>query len=151
VGLKADGSVVVWGNCDWDQCDVPEPNGDFVDVAACGMFLDYYENYGYDGYSVGLKRDGSIVAWGDNRYGQIELPRGNARFVAIAAGRAHGLALVGTVCRADFNHDGAVNSRDVLMFLNAWGARSESADCDGDTLVDSRDVVCFLNAWVEGC
>ena len=54
LGLKADGSIVAWGdNCD-GQCNVPAPNSGFVAVAA-GTF-----------HSLGLKADGSIVAWGDN-------------------------------------------------------------------------------------
>jgi len=48
------GPVVAWGYNSNHQCDVPTPNTDFVAVAA-GMR-----------HSLGLKADGSIVAWGDN-------------------------------------------------------------------------------------
>ncbi|HZW09467.1 MAG TPA: GC-type dockerin domain-anchored protein [Phycisphaerales bacterium] len=57
----------------------------------------------------------------------------------------------GASCGADFNGDGAVDSRDVIAFLNAWSAREGSADCDANGLIDSRDVICFLNAWSAGC
>ncbi len=52
LGLKADGSIVAWGDNDYGQCNVPAPNTGFVGVAAG------------DRHSLGLKADGSIVAWG---------------------------------------------------------------------------------------
>ncbi|MBK7404930.1 MAG: hypothetical protein IPJ41_09925 [Phycisphaerales bacterium] len=51
---------------------------------------------------------------------------------------------------ADYNADGAVNTLDVLGFLNAWTTHNANADCDGNGLVDTRDVSCFLNTWA-GC
>jgi hypothetical protein len=54
-------------------------------------------------------------------------------------------------CVADFNGDGAVDTRDVLAFLNAWNQQDASSDCDGNGLIDTRDVLCFLNAWTTGC
>ena len=47
MGLKSDGSVVAWGWNPYGQCDVPEPNGDFVAVAACGVYSG--------GFALGLK------------------------------------------------------------------------------------------------
>ena len=55
------------------QCNVPAPNSGFVAVAA-----------GYS-HSLGLKADGSIVAWGDNANGQCNVPAPNSGFVAVAA------------------------------------------------------------------
>ena len=43
-------------------------------------------------HSLALKSDGSLVGWGDNGYGQTNVPAGND-FVAIAAGDYHSLAL----------------------------------------------------------
>jgi len=54
-------------------------------------------------------------------------------------------------CGADFNGDGAVDTRDVLAFLNAWSADKPDADCDGNGRLDTRDVLCFLNVWSAGC
>ena len=55
------------------------------------------------------------------------------------------------VCGADFNGDGAVDTLDVLAFLNAWAAGDASADFNGDGTVNTLDVLGFLNAWGAGC
>ena len=54
-------------------------------------------------------------------------------------------------CPADFNNDGAVDTRDVLAFLNAWSAGDDSADINADGVIDTRDVLAFLNLWGAGC
>jgi hypothetical protein len=45
-------------------------------------------------HSVALLTNGSVVAWGDNRYGQCNLPATLTNAVAIAAGNAHTLVLL---------------------------------------------------------
>ncbi len=54
-------------------------------------------------------------------------------------------------CLGDFNEDGAVDTQDVLAFLNAWAANDPAADIDGNGIIDTRDVIAFLNAWSESC
>jgi alpha-tubulin suppressor-like RCC1 family protein len=81
LGLKADGSIVAWGDNEYGQCNVPAANSGFVAVAA-----------GYL-HSLGLKADGSIVGWGDNQFGQCDVPWPNTGFEAVAAGVWHSLGL----------------------------------------------------------
>ncbi|MCH7872201.1 MAG: hypothetical protein IID33_10930, partial [Planctomycetes bacterium] len=38
-------------------------------------------------------QDGSIMGWGSNQYGQLNVPPPNTGFVALAAGGDHGLGL----------------------------------------------------------
>jgi uncharacterized repeat protein (TIGR01451 family) len=45
------------------------------------------------GHSLALKRDGTVVVWGDSRLGQLRVPAGLNDVVAIAAGGFHSLAL----------------------------------------------------------
>lgn len=75
------GVITTWGTSDYGQCAVPEPNADFVAVAA-GIV-----------HSLGLKSDGAITAWGNNNDGQCDVPAPNANFTAVAAGATHSLGL----------------------------------------------------------
>ena len=45
------------------------------------------------GHSLALQSDGTVVAWGDNTYGQADVPAGLTGVTAIAAGLFHSLAL----------------------------------------------------------
>ena len=45
------------------------------------------------GYSLALKSDGTVVAWGSNARGQASVPAGLSGVTAIAAGYYHSLAL----------------------------------------------------------
>jgi hypothetical protein len=44
-------------------------------------------------YSLAIRSDSSIVGWGDNEYGECNIPSPNSDFIAIAAGGYHSLAL----------------------------------------------------------
>jgi hypothetical protein len=62
-------------------------------------------------HSLALKQDGTVVAWGDDRYSQSVVPGGLNEVVAIAAGFGHSLALKrdGTVVTWGLNGAGQSN------------------------------------------
>ena len=86
------GSIVGWG----DQVVGVDLSAGFVAVSA-----------GY-GHSLGLKLDGSVVAWGNNENGQCEVPAPNTGFVGVAAGGYHSLGLKadGSVVAWGYNEEG---------------------------------------------
>ena len=48
---------------------------------------------GGDVHSLGLKSDGTIVAWGNNSDGECDVPDPNQDFVAVAGGAVHSLGI----------------------------------------------------------
>ena len=88
----ASGSIIGWGS----QVVGVDLSGPFVAVAA-GQY-----------HSLGLKADGSIVAWGYNANGQCEVSAPNTGFVAVAAGYSHSLGLKadGSIVAWGSNYDG---------------------------------------------
>jgi hypothetical protein len=75
--------IIAWGDSSYQygQLDVPDPNLDFVAVAAGGL------------HGLGLKSDGSVVTWGRNESGQGDVPAPNTDFVAISAAWDHSMGL----------------------------------------------------------
>lgn len=71
------GSIVGWGS----QVVGIDLSSGFTSAATGGY------------HSLGLKTDGSIVAWGDNHARQCIVPSPNSGFMAIAAGYGHSLGL----------------------------------------------------------
>jgi len=132
LGLKADGSIVAWGSNSSGQCDVPEPNTDFVSLAA-----------GCAAHSLGLKADGSIVAWGTNHDGQCDVPEPNTDFVSLAAGYAHSLGLKadGSIVAWGQNFDGQCDVPEPnsdFVSLAAGYAHSLGLKADGSIGVGNQ-------------
>lgn len=76
------GPVHVWGDDGSNQCNIPEPNKDFIKIAAG------------NGHCLGLKADGTIAAWGDNSFGQCNVPiEWQGDFINIAAGGSHSIGI----------------------------------------------------------
>ena len=124
---------------------MPAPNTDFVAVA------------GGKRHSLGLKADGSIVAWGYNDYGQCDVAAPNADFVAVAGGDCHSLGLKGgaPACPGDLDGDGDVDLSDLAQLLSNYGMTSgavyEDGDLNGDGDVDLSDLAELLSHYGTTC
>jgi hypothetical protein len=82
------GTVDSWGN---QVIPYAERGTPFTKIAVGGLPI-YYPNGGLH-HLLALKSDGTVLGWGDNRSGQATVPPNLSGVIAIAAGRAHSLAL----------------------------------------------------------
>ena len=94
LALKSDGTVIGWGDNRRGQIDIPIGLSNVVAIAAGGGVPRSPGYSGITSYSLALKDDGTVVAWGNDDYGQTDVPRGLSNVVAIAAGNSHSLALI---------------------------------------------------------
>ncbi|MFZ4576624.1 MAG: immunoglobulin domain-containing protein, partial [Phycisphaerales bacterium] len=61
-------------------------------------------------------------------------------------------AAAASLCPADFNCDGALDSDDVIAFFSRWDSALPQGDVNADGAVDSDDVVDFFAIWDnQGC
>jgi hypothetical protein len=106
--LRADGTVVDWGNNSYGLTNIPPTARNIVSVAAGAQ------------YSVALRSDGQVVAWGNDNYGQTNVPVDATNIVAIAAGwygnvalRADGTLLIWGFVKSPPSPNGFTNVVDV--------------------------------------
>jgi len=124
LALKADGTVVAWGDNDGGQCNVPANLAAVIAIAAGGY------------YSLALKSDGTVVAWGYDSEGEYTVPANLTGAIAIAAGGGHSLALKsdGTVVAWGNNYEGQCNvpaSLAGVIAIAAGGGHSLALKSDG--------------------
>jgi len=102
VALTMSGQVRCWGDNRNHQLDVPAGLSDVVEVQAQGGVSD-------SGRCMALKKDGSVVSWGANSYGEGTVPEG-LRFRYLHAGHRHTVAITGN---PDCNGDGIYDSLQI--------------------------------------
>lgn len=123
------GAAKAWGYNWHGECNVPMPNSSFVAIAG-GAY-----------HNLGLKANGSVVAWGSNNnedgefVGQCNVPGPNGDFVAIGAGGFHNLGLKadGSIVAWGYNGHGQCdvpqpNSGFVAVACGAYHSLGLKAD-----------------------
>ena len=98
LALRANGTVVAWGNNTSGQTTIPVGLSGVVHIAAG------------QSHSVALLNTGRVIAWGDNSFGQLNVPN-MENVVNISAGGYHTIALRsnGSVVGWGRNSDGQTN------------------------------------------
>jgi len=81
VGLRENGTVLVWGSNANGQTNAPNGLTNVVAIAGGG------------GHSLALLENGTVRAWGNNTCGQTNVPTGLTNVTALAAGGPQSLAL----------------------------------------------------------
>ncbi|PYI50989.1 immunoglobulin-like domain-containing protein [Paenibacillus flagellatus] len=131
LALKANGTVVAWGDNRYGQTDVPGLSG--VKAVSAGTQ-----------HSLALTANGTVVAWGDDYYGQTTVPPGLSGVVAIAAGGFHSLALKadGTVVAWGNNSSGqriVPSGLSGVVAIAAGGLHSLALKADGTVVAWGGD------------
>ncbi|MFO1499271.1 MAG: RCC1 repeat-containing protein [Verrucomicrobiota bacterium] len=131
VALKHDGTVVAWGaNGDGQVTGTPATDGWPYSATAGPVTLGGQVLSGVTAiaagtwHTVALKRDGTVVAWGNNNFGQVTgTPPTNATYSAIASPVVLGGQLLTGVkaIAAGMWHTLALQNDGTLV---AWGANS---------------------------
>jgi len=116
LALLSSGTVVAWGDDTYGQTDLP------LELAGYWWYDWWYDWYysppqpvqaiaaGGD-HNLALVTNGTVVAWGDNSFGQSSPPSNLSNVVAVAAGYLHSAALIsnGTVVAWGDNTFGQTN------------------------------------------
>lgn len=131
LAVRADGRVVGWGYNYYGQATgVPTTNSwqsaqGFV-VVGREMLTNAVAAAGGWQFSVALKADGKVVAWGNGPAGETNVPPGLSDAMAIAAGSFHALAVRsnGTVVAWGYNYQGQTNVPPGLSKVVAVAAGS---------------------------
>lgn len=135
LSLRTDGTVRAWGGRNtFLQTTVPAGLTNVIAIAAGG---DYW--LADSGFSVVLKLDGTVQAWGCNIEGQTTIPSGLSGVVAVSAGRVHSLALKadGSVVAWGLNNFGQVSVPPGLgnvIAVSAGGFQSVALKSDGSVV-----------------
>jgi hypothetical protein len=108
LALLASGTVVAWGNDTYGQTDLPSvltPGGYWVYIPGDYWWSGYWIWVPVNNapparaiaagcnHNLALLYDGTVVAWGNNSFGQASPPSNLTNVVAIAAGYLHSAAL----------------------------------------------------------
>lgn len=124
--------ITGWGGRDeYGQLRPPPGLSEVIDLAAGGEYwLDD------SAHSLALRRDGTVVGWGFDHDGALDVPEGIGQVVAIAAGRGFSMALRddGTVATWGINPLGDIQPPEGLsdvMAVAAGGFRCLALKGDG--------------------
>jgi hypothetical protein len=102
-------------------------------------------------FILAQRPDGTLMAWGDNLYGQSSVPSNLPTVIRLDGGDDFAVVIVEDLCPADLNGDGSVDGNDLGQLLSQWGGDGDyrSADFNLDGFVDGVDLGILLAAWGE--
>jgi hypothetical protein len=100
LALLASGQVLAWGDRTYGQTDLPPslmPGGHWELIGLAWVWVDapvpVKAIAAGRNHNLALFYDGTLIAWGDNAFGQSSPPANLSNVVAVAAGYLHSVAL----------------------------------------------------------
>jgi alpha-tubulin suppressor-like RCC1 family protein len=122
LALKADRTVIAWGNNSQGQTNTPASLTNALQITA-----GYHHN-------LALRPDGTVVAWGYSSSGQTNVPAGLTNVVAIAGGDAHSLALKADGTVTGWGNTSVPTSLTNVVGIAAGAGHSLALRADGTVL-----------------
>ena len=105
---------------------------------------------GDDGFACGVRTDGTIACWGDNRYGQTNAPTGTFSEVSAGSSRACGVRTDGTIACWGSSSSGETNApTGTFSHVSAANGNTCALTDDGTALCWGALVVCVPGT--NGC
>ena len=127
--------IAAWG-LDDAQASIPSGLNKVVALATRGS----------GNHSLAVRSDGTVVAWGENRFGQTDVPSDLSDVVSVAVGGSHSLALKsdGTVVGWGLNDSNQISIptglTDVIAITAGFGPSSLALRADGSLVAWGTDV-----------
>lgn len=123
LALKADGSVVAWGDNSEGQLGDGTYTRRTTPVTVTGLSVGTVSAVSAGvGHSLALRKDGTVVAWGYNLFGQLGDGTITARAAPVLVRQATGTPLTGvTAIAAGGDHSLAIGTDGAVL---AWGDNS---------------------------
>jgi alpha-tubulin suppressor-like RCC1 family protein len=162
VGVRDNGEMIAWGRRNDGACGVYPPNENFIAIdndlairpdGSLWLYLQGYAppdvpvpNIGFvhvqrrGTWSLALRDDGSIAAWGDNYSNQLNVPAPNSGYVSFTSGSLHSVALRddGSIEAWGDNWSGQCNIPDPsaeYIAVTAGSQHSAAVKADGSVSV----------------
>jgi alpha-tubulin suppressor-like RCC1 family protein len=119
LSVHADGTLWAWGDNAYGQLGIPTTTARAARPVQVGTATDWVMVAAGQYHSLGLRADGTLWAWGLNRYGQL----GNATGTGTAAANATPTQVAGTYTQvaAGANHSLGLQADGTLY---AWGSNT---------------------------
>jgi hypothetical protein len=127
LALRADGTVVAWGNNIMGQCNVPPEATNILAIEASV------------GWCVALTAEHKVLAWGESLYGKVDFASSLSNIAQISIGPEHCLAVTeqGTVLAGGATNFGACNvpvGLSNVVAVAAGGSHSLALKSDGTVI-----------------
>jgi alpha-tubulin suppressor-like RCC1 family protein len=100
-------------------------------------------------FMLAQRPDGTLMAWGEDLYGQLSVPSNLPRVIRVDGGDDFAVVIVEDPCPADLNSNDLVDGDDLAKLLSEWGGIGDyrAADFNLDGFVDGVDLGILLAAW----